>query len=378
MTDHWTLFSRNGRQSPAPICWRAGTGPRPAAVTRSCVSSTMVRTSIHLAYSKSNSILSISLAQQDTKVTENQSVVFGAGYRLSRDRIPNGTALVFLPGDDALQWINLFAQDNVALTKKMRVSIGARAEHNSYTKWEFLPSLRLSYSINDDHVIWGDLSRSVRAPSRIDRDLYSPAQPPYLLSGGQDFGSEVANTAELGYRAQATTALSYSLTTFYERFTRLRAIELTSISPLTFEFNNGMSGHTYGVEAWTTYRLNREWRFDAGIVRMREKYSVAPGSFPDTTTLIDDPKCQWQFRSTWDASQKLSFYANVRHVTTLINAMVPSYTAVDLSGSYKILHDTSLSLMVLNAQGGEHREFGTALTGSEFGREFYVGMSVVF
>jgi iron complex outermembrane receptor protein len=318
------------------------------------------------------------LAQQDTKVTDNQSVVFGAGYRLSRDRILNGTALVFLPGSQALQWANLFAQDDIDVTKKTRVSIGARAEHNSYTGWEFLPSLRLSHSINDDHVIWSGLSRSVRAPSRIDRDLYSSEKPPSLLSGGKDFGSEVANTAELGYRAQATTALSYSFTAFYERFRRLRAIELTSISPLTFEFNNGMSGHTYGVEAWTSYRLNREWRFDAGIVRMREKYSVAAGSFPDATTLTDDPKCQWQFRSTWDPTRKLSFYANVRHVTMLPNALVPSYTALDLSGSYKVLKDTSVSLMVLNAQGGQHREFGTALNGSEFSREIYAGISVVF
>jgi len=318
------------------------------------------------------------LVQQDTKLTESQSVIFGAGYRLTRDQISNGTALTFLPATDALQWINLFAQDDIALTKKTRVSIGARAEHNSYTNWEFMPSLRLSHALDENSVIWSGLSRSVRTPSRIDRDLYSPEKPPFLLSGGQNFGSEVANTAELGYRAQATSALSYSLTAFYERFRRLRAIGLVSVSPFSIGFNNGLQGHTYGVEAWTSYRLNRQWRFDAGIVSMRQRYGVDPDSALDTTTLSDDPKCQWQVRTTWDASSKLSVAVGLRHVTTLPDPRVPSYTAVDISSAYKILPNTSLTLTVLNAQGGQHREFGTTTSGSEFGPEVYVGLSVGF
>lgn len=318
------------------------------------------------------------LLQQDSKLSEDQNIVFGAGYRLARDQIVNSTlALSFLPADDTVQWMNVFAQDDVAVTKKARMSVGARAEYNSYTHWEFLPSLRLSYMLDNDSVIWSGLSRSVRAPSRIDRGLFARSGG-LTLAGSSDFGSEVANTAELGFRAQATTALSYSLTAFYERFRRLRALQLVSVSPFTIGFNNGTNGHTYGVEGWTTYRLNRQWRFDAGIVRMLQRYSADPGSALDTTSMGDDPKCQWQVRSTWDPTRDLSVSTSVRHVTALPNPLVPSYTAIDISTSYKVLKDTSLTLAVLNAQGGQHREFGTTTTGSEFGREINVGLSVVF
>jgi iron complex outermembrane receptor protein len=309
-------------------------------------------------------------------LSDNQNVIFGAGYRLARDRVANTANLALLPASKNLQWANLFAQDDVMLSKTTRASLGLRAEYNDYTHWEFLPSLRLSQSVGDSSVIWGGVSRSVRAPSRIDRDLYTPENPPYALAGGPDFDSEVANTFELGYRAQATAAFSYSLTAFYERFKRLRAGKIDSAGAL--EFDNGLQGHTYGLEGWTTYRLNRAWRFDAGFTGMRQHYTTDPGSVGDASSLGNDPKYQWQLRANWDATSKLALSLSTRHVAALPEPAVPSYTAVDINGSYRILRDVTLSLAVLNAQGGEHREFGTVQTGSEFGPAVYAGVSVVF
>ena len=48
-------------------------------------------------------------------------------------------------------------------------------------------------------MLWGALSRAVRAPARLDRDIYAAAAtPPFILAGGPDFVSEVANVSELG------------------------------------------------------------------------------------------------------------------------------------------------------------------------------------
>jgi len=316
------------------------------------------------------------LAQQDVKVSERQDFMFGASYRAGYDKVTNGTALTLLPAEKELRWGSVFAQDDLMLSPKTRASAGLRAEYNVYTHWEFLPSLRLSHSLSDDSVIWSELSRSVRAPSRIDRDLYTPERPPYLLAGGPDFESEVANTAEIGYRAQATKSLSYSLTTFYERFRKLRSGRLNSNNAL--EFNNGFNGHTYGIEGWGTYRLNRAWRFDAGFLRARQKYAADPGSLGEVSSLGNDPKYQWQLRSSWDASSALNLSMNLRHVSALPQPVVPSYTALDITTAYRIMRDATLTLQVLNAQGGEHREFGSAQDGAEYGVQVYRGVSVVF
>jgi iron complex outermembrane receptor protein len=166
------------------------------------------------------------------------------------------------------------------------------------------------------------------------------------------------------------------LTAFYERFKRLRSIQIKNGA---LEFNNGFNGHSYGIEGWTTYRVNRSWRIDAGFLRLWKSYTVQPGSFNDTLSLVDDPKYQWQVRSTIDVSPKLDLSVNVRHVSSLPAPVVPSYTAVDIQMGYKLQRGLKLSLSVLNAQGGEHMEFSTnSNAGSEFSREIYLGLLAEF
>jgi len=48
----------------------------------------------------------------------------------------------------------------------------------------------------------GAVSRAVRTPSRIDRDFYVSQNPPFLLAGGPNFGSEKLLTFEWGYNAR--------------------------------------------------------------------------------------------------------------------------------------------------------------------------------
>ncbi|MFT3735616.1 MAG: TonB-dependent receptor [Rhodocyclaceae bacterium] len=314
------------------------------------------------------------LTQLTLKVSDRQDFILGGNYRVARDHIINTTsAFMLVPESETLQRAGIFAQDDLMLTKTTRASVGMLAEYNSYTHWEFMPTLRLSQQVGKDSVIWSSLSRSVRAPSRIDRDLYATGST--SLAGGPEFESEIANTAELGLRSQVTSALSFSLTTFYERFRRLRAGRIVGSA---VQFNNGLEGHSYGVEGWSSYRLNRAWRFDAGFTRLRMNYAAQPGSIGDQSSLGNDPKYQWQLRSYWDPIDKLSLSAFLRHVSELPNPRVPSYTALDLHGGYKLTKNVTTTLSILNAQGGEHREFGTTATGSEFGASFHLGLSVGF
>ena len=71
---------------------------------------------------------------------------------------------------------------------------------------EVLPTLRAAYKLGEAHTLWASASRAVRAPARIDRDFFFPATPPFVIKGGPDFESEVANVYELGYRAQPSAA----------------------------------------------------------------------------------------------------------------------------------------------------------------------------
>ena len=184
-------------------------------------------------------------------------LTWGGGYRHSRDRVKNAAEFGFLPGDVDLHWANLFAQNEYAVTPDLKLTAGAKVEHNKYTGAEYLPSLRLAWTPAPGQLVWSSLARTVRAPSRFDRDLHAPSRPlvvggrtVYFYGGGPNFQSEVAKVVELGYRAQPLPTLSYSATAFYSRYDRLRTLEpqTSPTAPALFEFENRAEGDTRGVE----------------------------------------------------------------------------------------------------------------------------------
>ena len=117
-------------------------------------------------------------------------------------------------------------------------------------------------------LAWGSLSRAVRSPSRVDRDLFAPAQPPFFFAGGPDFRSETANVAELGYRAQPSRTFFYSVTAFHHVHDRIRSVEPTASGAV---IANGIEGRTSGVEAWATFQAATRWRLKVGGVYLRER-----------------------------------------------------------------------------------------------------------
>jgi iron complex outermembrane receptor protein len=155
----------------------------------------------------------------------------GGGYRYTADHADNinPAALAFLPARRDLTLANVFMQDEIELRKNLMLTLGLKLERNNYTGLEYLPNLRLAWKAREEHLLWTSLSRVVRTPARVDRDFFSPGRPPFfVVAGGPNFDSEIANVAEVGYRVQPLTALSYSLIAYHHYFTRLRSLEPSS------------------------------------------------------------------------------------------------------------------------------------------------------
>ena len=124
----------------------------------------------------------------------------------------------------------------------LRLTLGLKLDRNIYTGTEVLPSVRLAWKPDAGKLLWGELSRAVRAPSRIDREFFLPGAPPFLIQGGPHFVSEVADVVELGYRAQPSEAFSYSVTLFHHRYDRLRSGEPQAGGYFQVENGTGQRG----------------------------------------------------------------------------------------------------------------------------------------
>src|SRR2546423_1703947 len=146
-------------------------------------------------------------------------MAWGGVYRHGYARVNNSAVLAFLPADRRLHWANVFAQDEIALEDNLHLTLGAKFENNYYTGTEPLPSARLAWKFQPQRLVWGAVSRAMRAPSRIDRDFFLPARtvptPAPGIDGGPDFVSEVLKVVVLGYRAQPSPQASYSISLFH-------------------------------------------------------------------------------------------------------------------------------------------------------------------
>lgn len=298
-------------------------------------------------------------------------LIWGGGYRYSRDRVGNSAALAFLPAERDLKQGNLFIQDQIVLRYDLDFTVGLKAESNPYTGFEYLPNLRLAWRPGRNSLLWSALSRTVRAPARIDRELFIPGNPDVAIAGGPNFRSEIANVFEIGYRAQPTQAVSYSVTAFHHDFDRLRSVEATPIGGV---LENRIAGTVSGIEAWGSYRVSEAWRLSGGLVEMRRNLQREPGSADvrGLAALGNDPERTLMLRSAFDLTLRHELDFTVRHVGALPDPAVPSYTAVDARVGWRPSPDIEVSLSLQNMFDAGHAEFGSAATRSEFERSVFL------
>ena len=299
-------------------------------------------------------------------------LLWGAGYRRTRDVNRPTASVLFSPAERSLSWANLFAQYQRMLGSQLQATAGLKLERNSYSGVEPLPNLKLAWIHSPRATTWASLSRVVRAPSRIDRDFFFPSRPPFVIAGGPDFRSEEANVIEIGHRGQPSAALNYSATLFRQNFQGLRA-GVPGQVPNTVE--NLVDGPVDGVEAWAQWQVTRSWRLVAGYVGMHQRLRYKGGLSPSTTAfpgLGNDPSHQWSLRSSVNLGPRTDVDLMARHVGALPSPVVPAYTAVDASLAFQATPSLRLAILGRNLFDPRHVEFGPAATASQFGRLWMV------
>jgi iron complex outermembrane receptor protein len=299
--------------------------------------------------------------QHALRVGSQHSVIWGGGYRRADDHVSNTAAIAFLPADRNLRRGNLFVQDEIALRgDQLRLTLGTKAQSNPYTATEFLPSARIAWKPDASRLVWSALSRAVRAPARLDRELFVSAQPPVLpqpIAGGPDFRSEISKVLELGYRAQPSRRASYSVTLFHSVHDHLRSLEPGPAGALVI--GNEMEGKTDGIEAWGSLQAAERWRLSAGLLVLDQNLRLKAGS-GDTSGVAaagNDPKHQWNLRSSLDLPGRQEFDVMLRHVGPLPSPGVPGYTALDARYAWHFERGLELALIAQNLFDRSHPEF---------------------
>jgi hypothetical protein len=216
---------------------------------------------------------------------DRHDLVWGAGYRLTADRIRNSSGIQFSPDSRNVQFANAFVQDEISVIENLlSLTFGTKLEYNDYTHFEFLPNARALLTPWERHSFWLAVSRAVRAPSRAENDVAiaravdaSAAELPAAerrqrlrLGEGARVRARlpratvfeaVVRRGRLLQRLQRTCAASsrarLSSTSPHRVWSRCRSSRRTS-----------STREGYGVEVSSAWNVVDFWRLDAGYTLM--------------------------------------------------------------------------------------------------------------
>ncbi|MDB5362072.1 MAG: TonB-dependent receptor [Rhodospirillales bacterium] len=311
--------------------------------------------------------------QHSFKAGSRNDIVWGVGDRVVSYRIEN-TALALQPAGQTLNLSDIFGQDTIGLSDTVKLTLGLKLEDDPFTDWEPLPSARVSWKVTDDTLLWSAVSRAIRAPTPVDRDLIEKVGSQTILQGSRNFAPEMLIAYEAGTRIQASPRLSFSVSGFYNVYDDLRSIETAPGGFYPLRWSNKMTGLVYGAEVWGSFRAADWWRLSASFSLQHEHLRFEPGSsgIGGLTFAAEDPNHQAAIRSSMDLGEAVTWDADLRYVGKLHNTAVPEYAELNTSVGWAVTGSLELRLSGFNLLHDRHAEFFEAGQSDQIPRSFFV------
>lgn len=321
--------------------------------------------------------------QHRVQLDGSRELLWGANYRMQEDSVHGTVGYVILPEDLSFALGSLFTQYETGLAgDALKFTTGLRLEHNHYSGWEYLPSVRLAWP-RPGQLLWLAASRAARIPSRFDADYYSPATPPYfLVMGGPDFKAEIVHAYELGWRTQPVSGLSFTTTAFFHDYHDLRSLEPSGPAIIPITIGNKVEGRSHGVEVFADWDVTAWWRLRAGGFFMRQETWLKPGGGDLERGLgeLSFPDYQLQLRNTFRFGDKVMLWTSLRHVATVpvyengVHDEVPAYTELDATLTWAVRANVDFSLSGRNLLDAAHPEIGAFAAQRQIRRTLQAGV----
>lgn len=323
---------------------------------------------------------------------QRQEVLWGFGYRFTRDEIDDGDLITFEDDSADDQLFSAFLQDEISLVPgKLRLLIGSKFEHNDYTGFEYQPNVRLIWTPSSQHALWGAVSRAVRTPSRMEDAgtiFYAVVPPNFFLptalptkvvvKGSTDFEAEKCLSYELGYRFMPHSGFSVDTALFYSRYRNHRSAETDSISlqsadsflyiNATSVEGNKLRAETWGVEVAVDWQARPWWQLQGHYSLLQLKTWQDSGSTDVYSRWVFDdstPQQQASLRSSFDLGRDWDLDLWLRYVdrSSVYITEIDDYLGLDLRLAWRPVPGLEVALVGQNLLDSSHVEFQT-----EFGR----------
>jgi len=322
--------------------------------------------------------------QDGFHVGNHQQFLWGLGYRSILDGNDSSFTVSLQPNQVNLNQFSTFLQDEIGLAdNRLRLTLGSKLEHNTFTGFEVEPNARLLWTLTPNQSVWTAISRAVRTPAlteeglRLNSAVIPPGTPqnpspfPAVLAvfGSHQFNSEDLLAYEFGYRMQATSNLSLDIATFYNRYSNLRSAEPGTPFPeggpvptdivVPFVAANKMSGGTYGLELFADWKVIPKWRLSGSYSYLQMDIHKNSDSQDPTADIPNgsSPRHQWYLRSSVDLPKHFDEDTTLRFVDHLSGLSLPGYYSLDAHLGWKPVKNLEFSIGGQNLLDNHHLEF---------------------
>lgn len=296
----------------------------------------------------------------------DHQVTSGLQFRHYSDNVTQTNPFVLTLNDTSkrIRRSGFFIQDEYSVSEDLQVIIGSKFSYNDLSRYEYQPSARSVYSLDDTHAVWGAVSRAVRTPSRVADDLMlrQLAIAPLVfaqVTGNDRLQAEDLTAYELGYRAQESEHFSWDVAAFFNRYDDLIGFipgplmaGLPPTFPLTFQ--DGGRGDTYGFELNSQLNVTECWTLRAWYAFLRVQ---TDGTGQDFSLEGSAPRNTVQVMSSWDLTEDVEFDVITRYVDSLPARNVESYFDLDVRVGYAVRDDLTLQVVGQNLLDGSRSEF---------------------
>jgi len=329
----------------------------------------------------------------------HHEIIWGASFRLTSNDNRSGGLFALDPekSDDALY--SGFIQDQIALADTLRLTVGTKLEHNDFSGFEVQPSVRLAWFPREAHTLWSSISRAVRVPTRLERDiaieLFEPsagANPTAKLLGNPDYESEELIAYEAGYRWQPLSALSIDLALFYNDYESLTSLEIgapfidpedgRTVFPVVNQNLN--YGHTKGAELQLDWSPLENWLLSLNYTHIdmslnaggqdQNRHEWLEGSTPRNLAGL---RSLLTLGERFELDAQLRYQSRIHSIPAdLAGIGVDSYTELDLRLGWRVSDNWDLSLVGQNLLHDEHAEGGPPEQVGLLERAAYIKASV--
>ena len=320
-----------------------------------------------------------------------QEVTWGLSYRLMNDRNEGRGVFALSPPSSLDTIYSGFIQDQVSVGEAVHVTLGTKLEHNDFSGFEAQPSIRVAWDMTTTQTLWSAISRAVRVPTRLERDIdidaSDPAGNPVLkLLGNHNFHAEELVAFESGYRWQIAPNLFVDLASFHNHYTGIASLEVAApfIDPRTGQTiipvvnENLTDGRSDGLEGLVTYAPQPNWRLSLSY-SYTDMNLVPHGADLNGGRLAEGstPRNQVGLRSYLDLPRGLELDLQFRAVAAIESLQgasdpeIGAYQELNLRLGWRPNQRTQLSVDGQNLLHDHHVEYGVPGERSAIQRSVY-------